>query len=58
MEEFRGHIGIDTDMRERHLVESFFLKLMVFSGAVTRYDKLAPRFLAFTHFTCIRILLA
>ena len=44
--------------KERHLVETFFLKLKEFRRVATRYDKLAPRFLAFVHLACIRILLA
>ena len=44
--------------RERHLVETFFLKLKEFRRVATRYDKLADRFLAFVHLACIRILLA
>ncbi|MBQ6960048.1 MAG: transposase [Clostridia bacterium] len=43
---------------ERHLVETFFLKLKEFRRVATRYDKLADRFLAFVHLACIRILLA
>ena len=44
--------------KERHLVETFFLKLKEFRRVATRYDKLADRFLAFVHLACIRILLA
>lgn len=44
--------------KERHLVETFFLKLKEFRRVATRYDKLAKRFLAFVHLACIRILLA
>ena len=44
--------------KERHLVETFFLKLKEFRRVATRYDKLASRFLAFVHLACIRILLA
>ena len=44
--------------KERHLVETFFLKLKEFRRVATRYDKLAVRFLAFVHLACIRILLA
>ena len=44
--------------KERHLVETFFLKLKEFRRVSTRYDKLASRFLAFVHLACIRILLA
>jgi len=43
---------------ERHLVETFFLKLKEFRRVATRYDKRADRFLAFVHLACIRILLA
>ena len=44
--------------KERHLVETFFLKLKEFRRVATRYDKCAVRFLAFVHLACIRILLA
>ena len=44
--------------KERHLVETFFLKLKEFRRVATRYDKLASRFLTFVHLACIRILLA
>ena len=44
--------------KERHLVETFFLKLKEFRRVATRYDKRADRFLAFVHLACIRILLA
>ena len=44
--------------KERHLVETFFLKLKEFRRVATRYDKMADRFLAFVHLACIRILLA
>ena len=44
--------------KERHLVETFFLKLKEFRRVATRYDKLAARFLSFVHLACIRILLA
>ena len=44
--------------KERHLVETFFLKLKEFRRVAMRYDKLASRFLAFVHLACIRILLA
>ena len=44
--------------KERHLVETFFLKLKEFRRVATRYDKLATRFLSFVHLACIRILLA
>ena len=44
--------------KERHLVETFFLKLKQFRRVATRYDKLADRFLAFVHLACIRILFA
>ena len=44
--------------KERHLVESFFLKLKEFRRVATRYDKFASRFLAFVHLACICILLA
>ena len=44
--------------KERHLVETFFLKLKEFRRVATRFDKLASRFLAFVHLACIRILLA
>ena len=44
--------------KERHLVETFFLKLKEFRRVATRYDKLASRFLAFVLLACIRILLA
>lgn len=44
--------------KERHLVETFFLKLKEFRRVATRYDKLASRFLSFVHLACIRILLA
>ena len=44
--------------KERHLVETFFLKLKEFRRVATRYDKCAVRFLAFVHVACIRILLA
>ncbi|MBR4537795.1 MAG: transposase, partial [Clostridia bacterium] len=44
--------------KERHLVETFFLKLKEFRRVATRYDKLADRFLAFVYLACIRILLA
>ena len=44
--------------KERHLVETFFLKLKEFRRVAIRYDKLARRFLAFVHLACIRILLA
>ncbi len=44
--------------KERHLAETFFLKLKEFRRAAARYDKLADRFLAFVHLACIRILLA
>ena len=44
--------------KERHLVETFFLKLKEFRRVATRFDKLASRFLAFVHLDCIRILLA
>ena len=44
--------------KERHLVEKFFLKVKEFRRVAIRYDKLAPRFLAFVHLACIRILLA
>ena len=44
--------------KERHLVETFFLKHKEFRRVATRYDKLATRFLAFVHLACIRILLA
>ena len=43
--------------KERHLVETFFLKLKEFRRVATRYDKLADHFLAFVHLACIRILL-
>ena len=41
--------------KERHLVETFFLKLKEFRRVATRYDKLAARFLSFVHLACIRI---
>ena len=44
--------------KERHLVETFFLKLKEFRRVATHYDKLAARFLSFVHLACIRILLA
>lgn len=44
--------------KERHLIETFFLKLKEFRRVATHYDKLADRFLAFVHLACIRILLA
>ena len=44
--------------KERHLVESFFLKLKEFRRIATRYDKRACRYLGFVHLACIRILLA
>ena len=44
--------------KERHLVETFFLKLKEFRRVATRYDKRADRFLAFVHLACIRIHLA
>ena len=44
--------------KERHLVETFFLKLKEFRRVATRFDKLASRFLTFVHLACIRILLA
>ena len=44
--------------KERHLVETFFLKLKEFRRVAMRYDKLASRFLSFVHLACIRILLA
>ena len=44
--------------KERHLVETFFLKLKEFRRVATRYDKLTARFLSFVHLACIRILLA
>ena len=44
--------------KERHLVETFFLKLKEFRRVATKYDKLASRFLTFVHLACIRILLA
>ena len=44
--------------KERHLVETFFLKLKEFLRVATRFDKLASRFLTFVHLACIRILLA
>lgn len=44
--------------KERHLVETFFLKLKEFHRVATRFDKLARRFLGFVHLACIRILLA
>ena len=44
--------------KERHLVETFFLKLKEFRRVATRYDKPATRFLSFVHLACIRILLA
>ena len=44
--------------KERHLVETFFLKLKEFRRVATRYDKLDARFLSFVHLACIRILLA
>jgi len=44
--------------KERHLVECFFQKLKQFRGVATRYNKLAPRFLAFVQLACIMIWLA
>ena len=44
--------------KERHLVETFFLKLKVFRRVAMRYDKLVSRFLSFVHLACIRIHLA
>ncbi len=44
--------------KDRHLVETFFLKLKEFRRVATRFDKLARRFLGFVHLACIRILLA
>ena len=44
--------------KERHLVETFFLKLKEFRRVAMRFDKLASRFLSFVHLACIRILLA
>lgn len=41
--------------KERHLVESFFQKLKRNRRIATRYEKLAKRFLAFTHLACILI---
>ena len=39
--------------KERHLVECFFQKLKRYRRIATRFDKLANRFLAFIHLTCI-----
>lgn len=44
--------------KERHLVETFFLKLKEYRHVATRFDKLARRFLGFVHLAYIRILLA
>ncbi len=44
--------------KERHLVETFFLKLKEYRRVAMRYDKLASRFLAFVYLASIRILLA
>ena len=44
--------------KERHLVDTFFLKRKKFCRVAIRYDKLASRFLSFVHLACIRILLA
>ena len=44
--------------KERHLVETFFLKLKEYRRVATRYDKLASRFLAFAYLASIRIRLA
>ena len=44
--------------KERHLVETFFLKLKEFRRVAVRYDKLASRFLTFVHLACIRNILS
>lgn len=41
--------------KERHLVECFFQKLKRNRIIATHYEKLAKRFLAFTHLACILI---
>ena len=41
--------------KERHLVECFFQKLKRNRRIATRYEKLAKRFLVFTHLACILI---
>lgn len=41
--------------KERHMVECFFQKLKRYRRIVTRYEKLAKRFLALIHVACILI---
>lgn len=49
----------DTERyKERHLIETFFLKLKHFRAIATRYDKTARNFLAAVHLAAVTIWLA
>lgn len=49
----------DTERyKERHLIETFFLKLKHFRAIATRYDKTARNFLAALHLAAVTIWLA
>ena len=41
--------------KERHLIECFFQKIKRYRRIATRFEKLAKRFLAFIHISCILI---
>ena len=44
--------------KDRNLVERFFNRIKQFRRIATRYDKLAPSFLAFIHLACAFVWLA